>query len=306
MIEAQMLTNLEHIYDKTAGYEYFFPKKLLEDYLDGIGFDNQTPYTSEERENLEKDIHAIYQKIMDENPDLEKIAVITAGAPGSGKTELLHRELEKLKDEGKNYAYICPDDVCLKNQTLTYKADLQNSGGFVKDRRYCYNKWRPASNAATHIILANLIRDNRAFCFGTTASSPQTFKLFEFLKNRGYKIRLIHLSTPPEICWRSIEVRDELFVQTTEKDIKEKAALVPQRILDSYLKYADEIDFYYREHVHANALFAAKWIRSKNEHESPDLKIIDHEYYKKIKEIHNACLNSESPLRWELTVESNK
>lgn len=60
-------------------------------------------------------------------PVKEKVAIITAGAPGSGKTTKLKQDLEARALQGKRYAYICPDDVCLRNQKRTYQADLEKS-----------------------------------------------------------------------------------------------------------------------------------------------------------------------------------
>src|SRR5205085_8823258 len=89
-------------------------------------------------------------------------------------------------------------------------------------RQELYNKWRPGSNAATHLILAHLIRQQYAFYFGTTASSPSTGKFLEFLKSKGYTIKLLHLTAPDDVRWASVQERDKIFVQTTEEDIRDK------------------------------------------------------------------------------------
>jgi hypothetical protein len=54
---------------------------------------------------------------------------------------------------------------------------------------------------------------------------------------------LIHVSAPDDVRWGSIQERDKTFVQTTEQDIKEKWLLLPQRINDTFLKYADRLSF---------------------------------------------------------------
>lgn len=171
-----------------------------------------------------------------------------------------------------------------------------------------YNKWRPGSNAATHLILGNLIREKCAFYFGTTSSGPATANFFEFLKKQGYKIRLIHVSAPDYVRWDSIKERDKTFVQTTEQDIKEKGLLLPQRINDTYLKYPDEIEFYHRDGVHQDAIFAAKWRRNEEGSKKiGSLQIIDSDRYEKIKAIHNGAVEilKRPELRWESTVEQS-
>lgn len=67
------------------------------------------------------------------------------------------------------------------------------------------------------------------------------------------------------VRWGSIIARDKQFVQTTEADIRDKGKMFPQRIRDTYLKYADEIEFYYRDAVDQNAILAGKWKDGKIE-----------------------------------------
>ena len=225
-----------------------------------------------------------------------------------------------LQREGAEGAYICPDDVCLKSMSLTYGVEL---AGRLEDlskttfasaeeaqiaeknlRQELYNKWRPGSNAATHVILGNLIREKYDIFFGTTASSPFTVNFFQFFKEQGYKIRVLHISAPDDVRWGSIQERDKTFVQTTEQDIVEKGDLVPQRIQDTYLKLADEIAFFYRAGVKENAVLVATWIRGA-ESEKPVLTIHDSKRYGEIKKIHNAVCDrlKRSDILWESAVE---
>lgn len=300
---AQDVCNLDLIYN--SQYRYSLPKNLLESFLSGKAFDNNENYSFEESENLNKDINDLYQRIVSQNPAKENIAIMTAGAPGAGKTTQLRKDLESNLLQGKQYAYICPDDVCLKNQTRTYRVELQKSDDSIVVRQEAYNKWRPGSNAATHLILGNLIREKYAFYFGTTSSGPSTGKFFEFLKEQGYHIRLIYVSATDEVRWGSVLERDKTFVQTTEQDIGEKGLLLTQRISDTFLKYADEIDFYYRDGVNENAILSAKWLRAEDKEFLGTLQIIARDRYEKIKAIHDdaAKLMTRPDLYWESTVE---
>ena len=289
-------------------FKYSLPKRILEGFLSGKAFDNPEVYTENESARLREDIHELFQKILSPSPVKEKLAVMTAGAPGAGKTIKMRQDLAENASRGRNFAYVCPDDVCLQNQARTYKADVESGDGSKEARQAAYNKWRPGSNAATHIILGNLIREGYAFYFGTTSSGPATGLFFKFLKEQGYRIRLIHVTAPDTVCWGSIEERDKIFVQTTERDVREKALLLPQRIMDTFLAYADEIEFYYRDGVKEDAQLAATWIRNEpTEKALGTLRVVSRPRYEEIKTIHNAAVKvlGKPELQWESTVERN-
>ncbi len=299
--------NTDLIYNPEK-YEYSLPKGILESFLSGKAFDHPMPYTENESARLHEDINELFQHILSTQPVQEELAVITAGAPGAGKTIVMRQDLAKNRSLGKSFAYICPDDVCLQNQTRTYKADIKSGDGSKGSLEAAYHKWRPGSNAATHLILANLIREKYAFYFGTTSSGPATGKFFEFLKKQNYHIRLIHITAPDEVRWESIKERDKTFVQTTEQDVKEKGLLLPQRIMDTYLAYADEIEFYYRDSVDQDVQLAAKWTRNEKPAEHlGTLEIISAPQYEHIKTIHNAAVKviNKPELQWESTVEQH-
>ncbi len=305
------ICNLGEIYSQ--GFNYSLPRPVLESFLDGKAFDHKISYTIDEKQRLDADIHSIYASLPFSNSGPRPLAVITAGPPGAGKTTLM---LDDLRISGLKAAYICPDDVCLKKMDGTYQTELherlaellmkplssEEKLALERDlRQELYNKWRPASNAAVHLLAAHLIRSKADFYFGMTASSPATAIFFRFLKEQGYQIKLLHLTAPDSVRWGSVQERDKVFVQTTEQDIVEKGVLVPQRILDTYLKYADEIEFYYRPEVKGDAILAAEWVRG----EPPVLTIYNAEAYGEIKKLHNAvCETLKRPdLLWEMAVE---
>ncbi|MCF7853123.1 MAG: ankyrin repeat domain-containing protein [Simkaniaceae bacterium] len=294
------ICSMDRIYN--SDYQYSVPRSLLEAFLSGKAFDHKESYTREEAAHLERDIQSIYNRIINDVPSYEKVAIITAGAPGAGKTTLLHRDREKLEANGVSYAYICPDDVCLKSQRRTYRRDLKESDHSKEARRAAYDKWRPGSNAATHLILGNLIREGIGFYYGTTSTSDKTHLFFNFLKKQGYHIRLIHLSATDDVRYKSNLKRDETFIQTTKEDEVEKGKLLPQRISDTFLKHADEIEFWVRQGVDDNAVLAATWKRIEPK---PRIQIMDVEAYKEIKAIHDCAVGAlgRTDLQWKNTVE---
>lgn len=287
-------------------YKYSLPENILRNYLSGKAFDHTTLYTDVELNLLCQDIRNIFHNIMSESPMHEKTAIITAGAPGAGKTIKLQQHRAANKTDHRVYAYICPDDVCLKNQKETYLAEIESGDQSPKARKAAYDRWRPGSNAATHLILANLIREGNAFYYGTTSTAPQTGIFFDFLKKQGYQIRLIHVSAPDDVRWESIQERDKTFIQTTEEDVKKKGELLPERINDTFLKYADVIEFYFREGLQQDAVLSAIWERSKNDSKKlGTLQILNSNFYEEIKSIHNKAATrlNRRELYWEEAVE---
>jgi len=295
------ICNFDAIYN--PDYSYSLPRPALEEMLAGKAFGHTPAYTPTQVENLKNDIRDIYAAALSGNAVRGPMAVITAGAPGAGKTTVMREDLQKELAAGKKFAYIDPDDVCLKSQTRTYLADIEKSPQAGKE---AYNEWRSGSNAANHLVLANLIREKFAFYFGTTSTGPVTFKFFDFLKKQGYQIRLIYVAAPDDVRWKSIQERDKTFIQTTEKDTREKGDLLPQRINDTFLAYADVIEFHYRDAVDQKAAHTATWVRHTDARDSRGtLCIVDSAKYKQIKDIHNAVVArlQRPDLKWEEAVE---
>ncbi|MDN3506654.1 MAG: zeta toxin family protein [Simkaniaceae bacterium] len=294
MAASATIMNLGDIYNDL--YSYSLPKHVLEGFLDGQAFDRTVSHTPDEAQRLHRDIDAIYQRIMAQTPVKEKLAVITAGAPGAGKTTL---QEQLLAESDKSYAYVCPDAVCLKQMELTYGAEIADGDGAKEARRLAYNNWRPGSNAAAHLILGNLIRQGYGFYFGSTSTGDKTHFFFNHLKKQGYKIHLVHVSASDDVRFAANTTRDDFFVQTTKDDEVEKGKLLPQRINDTYLEFADKIDFYHRSAADGDAKLAATWTREGG------VEVIDRDEYARVKEIHNAGA-TEAALKWEASVEKRR
>lgn len=302
------------LYDEKKGFVWSLPESDLKGYLSGMGFDNKTPYDPKVQKDLQDDIRDIFQEIMNKNPEKKKTIIVTCGAPGAGKTYVLRKIL--LEKENGRVAYVCPDDVCLKGMKRTFDAAIQARDQSKEktidqskaERLAIYNHFRPGSNAALNLMLGNLIREGYSIAYGTTASSPHTWKSFEFWQKQGYTdIRLIYVIAPDEVRWQSIKNRDKEFLQTTEKDVKDKGKLVAQRINDTYLKYASQIKFLYRDSTDSDATWTATWIRTNDPKEeiAGELKIEDPKMYDEMVRVFNENCNSlpnANELRWENSV----
>lgn len=295
-------TDLRLIYNDQ--FKYCVPESFVQKCLDGNEFGRKELYPEETKENLKTDIRRIHSSIIEKNPIKEKLAVFTAGGPGVGKTTLMRRYLSEAAAEGKIFAYVDPDDVCLRNMNETWGKKPKDT---FLEKKAAYDEMRPGSNGAAHVILANLIREQYAFYFGMTASSPMTANTFKWLKEQGYRIHLIHVTAPGSVCWQSIQERDKTFVQTTEEDTIQKGKLVPQRIHDTYLKYADQIDFYYRDAFSEEARLAAKWIRTDGEQAKGVLTVTDQTAYESLKKTHNEVCKElgREDILWERSVEAH-
>ena len=147
------LTDLKTIYNDE--YKYCVPEGFVASCYSGKAFDNKQAYTESEKEALGADITEIYDSF-GKLPD-RPVAVITAGAPGAGKTTLM----ESLLQEG--CAYVDPDAVCLKSMTRTYQQELREKGEDDKDvRREIYNKWRPASIPILPLLITSISTTDHA------------------------------------------------------------------------------------------------------------------------------------------------
>lgn len=285
LFEAKRVFSLDLIYNPKS-YTYSIPRSTLETYLSGKVSEKSKNYTSHEIENLYLDMYEIYQNILKSSPDKKKIAILTAGGRGAGKTTKLKQQIEVNKQQNKNFAHVCPEDV-RKNLNRTYKSDVEHTNSSIESRIKVKNKWLSAVHATSHLILANLIRTGSAICAGTGMSDPSAKTFFEFLKKQGYSIKLIHVTAPTEVCLESIKNRDKKELRTDEEGIQMIAQAVSKRMKDTYLAFADEIEFYYRGAVYENSILAATW---KKVGDKRDFQISEPTQFQKIKAIHRSLL----------------
>lgn len=298
------VTDLPQYY--TSHYEYTVPQKVIGQWLSGEGFGRTTPYSEEEKERLNSDIQQIFEDQMANSPTYSKVIMITAGAPGAGKTTLLEKRIQKDKDHGTAGAYTDPDAVCLKQMQQTFQAMVQENPESVPHRKEAYDYWRPGSNGAAHVLLARYIKDGVRCYFGTTSQSPMMANTYKFFKDQGYKIHLLHVAAPDEVRVQSIQQRDKEFIQTDAADIASKASEVVQRVNDTFFKYADKIEFYWRGHVDAYAKHVATWERFENK-DHGFFHVVSQRAFKEYTEYHNQKVNelegNRSDLIWENFIE---
>lgn len=295
------ISNLNRIYEE--GFKYYLPRHELEECLAGIAFENVEGYTQDESAKLLEDIQDIFSSILSQNPTKGSVATLVVGSSESGKTSLIQRKLKELAAGGASLAYICPDHVCMSEQKRTYLSEPEAKGepfneGFLK----AYKKWRPGSHAATHLILANLIRERYSFFFEPSLTVNFTDTFLQFLKRQGYTIKIWHTSAPEELRVSPLQGRAKKLSQIKEPEIKDKELFAAQ-LIPSYLNWAESIDFYYRDKSPEEVVLSSIWLKQERK---PCLKIYNWINYEKIKELYHLAIdaNNNPELVWEKIVES--
>lgn len=251
--------DLSEIYNEK--YQYALPKKMLVDWFDGRGFEELAIYSDEEKQfilALAKQLKLAVSKTKS-----LKLAVITAGAPGAGKTILLESIIEA---SSLPYVYIDPNDqLKIIYKQLIVRGMLEPEVLLnPKGKHQQYTKWRPASNFIAHWGMAHAVKDGKPFYFGSTSASVNTKKTFQYLKKKGYQLEIVHVTAPREVCIASVAQRDKLFYQTTPADVENKGKEVMERAADTFFIYPDKVNFYWRDAVDVDAKLAAIWEKDKS------------------------------------------
>ena len=87
------VTDLSAIY--TDNFTYCIPETVLRKFMEGDIFGRTEKYTDEEFARVVEDAQAIFDSVMESDPDEKRVCIITAGPPGAGKTVLLEQVLEE-------------------------------------------------------------------------------------------------------------------------------------------------------------------------------------------------------------------
>jgi hypothetical protein len=258
---ATNICDLSLIYNRS--FCYCLPQSDLESLLSGDG-----AYTKKERRELLEDINEIYSRMVGEKSTRGEIAVLTAGVESPVKARALEFEMEKDFKGVLRYVCLNQEDIT-DTMTRTYVQELTKEGASKKEA--IAMKWRLGAEGAMHVIFANLIRDGFCFYFGHTSTSATTPMLFRFLKEKGRYVKVIHI---------------------TEKYSLRPESLV-LRMDDTFLKYADELEFRWFDGVEKNGKHVATWIKNPlGSDQLGTLRITDIFDYNEIKKAHNAAAES--------------
>ncbi len=201
----------------------------------------------------------------------ERIYVATAGGPGASKSTTFENYLDKKT----NFVYLDPDQRALRFMINTYSQEFSN--GKISQKKVhtrsdwesllhkAYNKWRPASNYITSVLLNEAFLNGENIAHGTTSTSEHVETLYKKLKENGYKIVLLLCYSTEEERIRALQHRfkNQSFIQIIDpQDIINKGKIFPERF-PIYFQYADEIELYWIDNFLEGAMLAARLERGK-------------------------------------------
>ncbi len=195
----------------------------------------------------------------------EKIYVATAGGPGASKSTILEAYLQ----DKPNFAYLDPDQRAIKFMINTYLQEFTNynicgDSNLNSLLQKAYDKWRGASNYIASTLLNEAYTKGYNIAHGTTSTSEHIVRLYQKLKQNGYKINLLLCNSTDENRVEALEhrVKAQCFCQVDPNDIIKKGKMFPERF-SAYFQYADEIHFYWIDNFLEGAILAATLIKGK-------------------------------------------
>ncbi|MBN2479092.1 MAG: zeta toxin family protein [Parachlamydiales bacterium] len=245
--------------------DHFLPKTEIRKKLEN--------YSVEDLKKIFLDFQILKESTF-KNAEKNKIFLVTAGAPNSGKSTILENE---IRSSDTKYAYVDPDRSCLFNMENTYKQDI-----FSKSRtpQEAYEHWRDASNFLSNVFLAYGLDKGYAIANGTTMTALASEKVLQSISGKyNYKVKMVHINCRDDLRIESEKLRRESGVfQCSDEDLIEKGKMFFDR-LPVYLANCPDITFYLRS-TYDISIKAAE----KNEGQ---LTIFDASAFKAIKTLHD-------------------
>ena len=195
----------------------------------------------------------------------EKMYVATAGGPGASKSTILETYLH----DKENYAYLCPDQRAIKFMINTYLQDFTNykireASNLNALLQSAYDKWRGGSNYIATTLVNQAYEKGYNIAHGTTSTGEHVAKLYQKLKEKGYKITLLLCNSTDENRVKALEhrVKTQCFCQVDPEDIIKKGKMFPERF-SAYFQYADELHLYWIDDFQKGAILAATLTKGK-------------------------------------------
>jgi hypothetical protein len=242
--------------------EVFFTPQMIASHLKG--------YSEEERQLLQKDLNGVRSVCLEGARNAgTRFYLATAGAPGARKTTILERFVS-MHPEYQEGVYLDPDPRTLRFMVHTYYAQSLNplviseTGNYDQVIKNAYEKWRPGSNWIVLSLLEEAFAAGHSIIYGTTSTGAHIPDFFAKLKENNYQIVLLLCSCPDEVRYEAVDYRNRVvrFYQSSPEDAVAKGTLFPQR-MDSYFTYADQIYFYWSDHLSAPERLAGIWRNGK-------------------------------------------
>lgn len=177
---------------------------------------------------LQKRVHKIWQDTFaGKTPNSQPVAIIMAGAQGSGKST----KAKSILRDRKNFTYINPDSTL-----------IALNGGRKKlpdDQPEIFSE----SQALTEQILTHAVTSRFNICLDTSIPSTTVLKQ---LKALGYTITFVVMSTPAELARKREVIRDLTQLNWGRAGIssaaqRNTAAELTQRLPVAISQFADSV-----------------------------------------------------------------
>jgi hypothetical protein len=238
--------------------EYFFFSPQLISSL-------KAHYTQEELVDVEKDLKVVRDVCFDQ-PQTQgdrPFLIATAGGPGSRKSTILERFIEKHPEYAKGI-YLDPDQRALRFMVHTYyKRSLNalataSNNDYSVVRKLSYEKWRDASNYITLTLMEEALRSRQSIVYGTTATGEHVEAFFKKLRSRGYDITLLLCSCNDETRAEAVSYRNSVqkFYQCTPEDAVSKGKNFPVR-MPVFFAQANTLYLFWSDSIHQSERLAA-------------------------------------------------
>lgn len=201
------------------------------------------------------------------------VYVATAGAPCSGKSTELERELAYGGNGTPDARYATavltdPDRWVMEYMNHTYRplvSGLQIAEkGIVKAMQNAYDSARGGSNAIAGMLLNEAVLKHCSIVHGTTLTGPHTAGMLKSLGDAGYERRLLLCAAPDMVreAARDKRLNQEGRYQVTDADFVNKA---PDfiRNMSTYFDQGDHVVLMWKPELEKNAVRAAEYRHGK-------------------------------------------
>jgi len=238
-------------------------------------------YTRQEQKLLFLDIHRILRDALQMPCSFSREAIFTAGAPGAGKSKLMEDYLAREKEKLHISCYFIDPASTLHYLSRTYKSEIVNRTAgeqtvqeIKRGRAEVYQKWRPAADVVSVLLLLKMVELGRRFAYSSTTNTSLVVHVFEWLRYKHYSIEVIHLTTLEKVRYLSLEERctleissypqlqaaeSKMMLKETPEEIQRQGRLFHETIR-VYLS-CDVVHFFFRSSIVKRALLAATWSR---------------------------------------------
>ncbi len=232
-----------------GGENLFFSPEQINSHL--------VSYSEEERVDVAKDLDLVRDiclgDLWQRDPSRAPIYLATAGGPGSRKSTILERFMER-NPEFSRAAYIDPDRRGLRFMTHTYYQHSHSALATAQHEDYAmaskaaYEKWRGASNYIALTLMEEAFYQRRDVAHGTTLTGGHVPAFLPALKEAGYEIVLLLCSCKDDFREAAIRYRNEeqKFYQSTPEDAVSKGKFFPLR-MESYFANANKLHLFWSD-----------------------------------------------------------